>query len=97
MALKSDYLKSFLTLPFDGRAFIMIQANELNPLLRCLEIMHESCFVETILPKEKLNGCYTNLLESVFYRVTRKMPIMPGIEISESMIPGITMVKIESR
>ena len=70
-------MESFLKLPTNGKSYVQMEARNLNPFLRCLEIMNETCLIEMVTGQE-LNchneyGNHRN--EDIFYNVYRKLVV----------------------
>ena len=70
-------IESFLQLHIDGKSYVQLEARSLNPFLRCLEIMGETCLIEMVTGEEL--DCYyensTHRKEDIFYNVYRKLAV----------------------
>lgn len=96
--LNSGWVRQFLDLPLDGKSSITVKPQELNPLIRCLEIMGEPCMIEMKLPSEIAveSSCKpeTYSLQEVRYKVYRKFKILSRSTVNPfKEIPGIGMVE----
>jgi hypothetical protein len=96
--LNSGWVKNFLNLPLDGKSSITVKPQELNPLIRCLEIMGEPCIIEMKIPAEIAieSSCKveTYPLQEIRYKVYRKFQISSKSTVNPyKEIPGVGMVE----
>jgi hypothetical protein len=87
-------MREFLSLPHDGKTCIRLNPQNLNPLLKCLEVMGESCIIEMKLPEEPIKDfCKTlcvNSSNEITYYIYRRKPHTTGSQ-AYKQIPGVGM------
>jgi hypothetical protein len=96
MEMDKYLMREFLNLPHDGQSCIRVTPQNLNPLLKCLEVMGESCIIEMKLPDEPIKplskGICINSSNEITYYVYRRKPQTQSSD-AYKHIPGVGMIE----
>lgn len=92
-------MREFLNLPHDGKTCLVLNPQNLNPLLKCLEVMGEGCIVEMKLPDEPYTYFEKELPIKnmgdcgIKYLIYRKKKLSKDNNSAYRFIPGINMIE----
>jgi hypothetical protein len=92
--MNSYTIKEFLNLRIDGKSCLTVMPQDLNPLLKCLEIMGEPCLIEMKPVAERNTSSAYESIKEPIYCIYRKMTVSTKDSTGAyAEIPGIGLIK----